>query len=329
MSETVYIYGLYDPRDGKLRYVGKTINLQARLWDHVTKAKSGEENGKSEWIGELLALNLQPEVRVLEETDEDGWAEAEKRWIADCLTQGYDLLNVSKGGGNPPDWAGRKQSEEHIRKRVEARRRNHTYTHSEKTKRKISRAKRGTQAGENNPFYGKSHSKESRRRISRANRGHRAWNKGISCSEETKQKISEAKKGQALSVEARKKLSRSLKGRKLSPEHARKLRQANLGKCHSEETRQKLREANLGKHHSEETKEKLRQIFTGRYVSEETRRRIGEAKRGQKLTPDQRRRRSQKQKAKWQDPEYRARMLEAQRKRRERERLEKLAAEQD
>jgi hypothetical protein len=327
VSETVYIYGLYDPRGGELRYVGKTINLQARLWDHVTRAKSGEGNGKSEWISELLSLNLQPEVKILEETDEAGWEEAEKRWIADSLDEGLDLLNVSEGGGSPPDWAGRKQSKEHIRKRVEARRRNNTYTQSEKTKRKISQAKQGTKTGENNPFYGREHSKATRLKISKANRGHKAWNKGIPCSEETKLKVSRSKKGQTLSREARKKLSESLKGRKLSPEHIEKIRQANLGRRLSEETKQKLREANLGKTHSEETKEKLREIFTGRFVSEDTREKLRKAKTGWKMTPEQKAERSEDQKKKWQDPEYRVKMLEAQRKRRERERLEKLAAE--
>lgn len=74
---------------------------------------------------------------------------------------------------------------------------------------------------------------------------------------ETKQKISNAKKGinfnPPISEETRKKLSARRKGNK---NHF-------FGKKHSEETKNKLREANIGKKKSQETKDKISQAITG------------------------------------------------------------------
>ena len=72
--------------------------------------------------------------------------------------------------------------------------------------------------------------------------------KGIPASEETKQKIREARAKQITTDETRRKMSESRKGEK----------HWTYGKPRSEETKQKLREANLGKVLSEETKQKMR-----------------------------------------------------------------------
>ena len=57
-------------------------------------------------------------------------------------------------------------------------------------------------------------------------KGKPAWNKGISCSEEHKRKISEAKKGIPLSEEHKSKISEALKGISCSEEHKRKISEA-------------------------------------------------------------------------------------------------------
>ena len=147
---------------------------------------------------------------------------------------------------------------------------------SEEVRKKISEALKGLQAGEKNPFYGKTHSEESKKKISESqkgkhlseetkrkmsesrkgrpspNKGKPAHNKGIPMSEEQKRKISESKKN--ISEETRKKLSDALKGR---PAH-------NKGIPMSEEQKKKLREKNKGKHHSEETKQKMREAHQRR-----------------------------------------------------------------
>jgi hypothetical protein len=76
---------------------------------------------------------------------------------------------------------------------------------------------------------------------------------GIPCSEEKKQKISNAQKGREIPIESRIKMSKSHKGKKLSEEHVQKLKEAskpnkgNFKKGHimSEETKAKLRIASL------------------------------------------------------------------------------------
>lgn len=82
-------------------------------------------------------------------------------------------------------------------------------------------------------------SEERRQNISNAKKGSIPWNKdkqgkrpkGIACKEETKLKISEAKKGKPrseISISADAQRSKTLKGRSFSPEHKEKLRQAAI-----------------------------------------------------------------------------------------------------
>ena len=79
--------------------------------------------------------------------------------------------------------------------------------------------------------------------------------------DETKKKISEAKKGKKMkpfSDEHKRKLSEANKGKKLSEETKIKLSEAKKGKKHSEETKKKMSEAKKGKKHSEESINKMR-----------------------------------------------------------------------
>jgi len=78
---TVYIYGLYDPRNGYLRYIGKAINLKVRLALHLSETKNTHKN---QWLAQLKSLRLVPEMRVLEtieNSDDLDWQERERWWI--------------------------------------------------------------------------------------------------------------------------------------------------------------------------------------------------------------------------------------------------------
>jgi group I intron endonuclease len=81
--------------------------------------------------------------------------------------------------------------------------------------------------------------------------------------------------GGLVSPETRQKLSEARKGHKFSEEHRRHIGEANRGKHHSEKTRQKLKALQSGKyagednpfygqHHSEETRKKMREAWQRR-----------------------------------------------------------------
>lgn len=106
------------------------------------------------------------------------------------------------------------------------------------------------------------------------------WNTGITgyttqpCSEETKQKISNAKKGKPsktkdipMSEEQKEKCRIAATGKIQSEEHKRNISQSLLGNKHSEETKRKMSESAKGK--PSKTKGKPR--------SEETKRKIAES----------------------------------------------------
>ena len=101
----------------------------------------------------------------------------------------------------------------------------HILHHTEETKQKISKAA----SGENNGFYGKHHSEETRAKL-RA-----AW---------------EIRRQIPVSEETRKKLSAARKGKKFTKEHRAKLRESS-------------RKAATGKPCSDSAKQKLSEHFTG------------------------------------------------------------------
>ena len=107
-------------------------------------------------------------------------------------------------------------------------------------------------------------------------------------SEATKEKIRQAKLGKKrgpMSEEQKEKLSQAKLGKKLTEEHKEKLSQANLGKKRSEESKEKMKLAKLGKHHSEETKEKMRQARLGKKLTEEHKEKMRQASLGKKRGP--------------------------------------------
>jgi group I intron endonuclease len=126
------------------------------------------------------------------------------------------------------------------------------------------------------------HSEETRKKMSEAKKGEKHYLFGKTISEETRKKMSEAQKGdknpmfgKTISEEARKKISEAKKGDK----------NPMFGKTISEETRKKMSEAKKGEKHylfgktlSEETRKKMSEAKKGKTLSEETRQRMSEAK---------------------------------------------------
>ena len=119
-------------------------------------------------------------------------------------------------------------------------------------------------------------------------------------SEETQRRITEKLRGRKLSAETKQKMSESRKGelnpfygKKHSEETIAKLRAAHTGKRATENTRQKLSEQRKGKPKSQEHKNKLSKSLLGHYVSEEARLKMSLAKKGRKLSEETRRKMSE------------------------------------
>ena len=119
---------------------------------------------------------------------------------------------------------------------------------------------------------GKHLSEETRRKLSEARKGKYTGEKhsmyGKHHSDESKKKMSEAHKN--MSEETKKKMSEAhkgqtawSKGKKFSEEHKKKLSEAHKGKHHSLSSIQKMSDAKKGKHRSEETKKKIGEAKKG------------------------------------------------------------------
>jgi len=250
----VYIYGLYDPRNGNLRYIGKTLNLKTRLYLHLREIRNTHKN---QWLKNLKDLGLSPEMKVLqiiENSDDKDWQDIEKEWISKSLKEGHPLTNLDSGGRG-----GNLKCKETRMKMSEAQKARN-YKHSKESKRKISESK-------SNP------SDETRYKL-------RITKLGLKQSEETKNKRAESLRGQKRSDESkalmrlkrievatRKRLEnpkppKIYKGHKnrppISEETRQKLRDSHKGKTQSPETIAKRVSSRIGVPRSEETKEKIR-----------------------------------------------------------------------
>lgn len=103
MSSRFIIYGLIDPRNGQLRYVGQSSRGLIRPKQrHARHCWSWEENLKCE--------GLVPEIEILQECNLiDELDEAEIFWIGYFRMIGANLTNISTGGCGSK---GAKRSEE-------------------------------------------------------------------------------------------------------------------------------------------------------------------------------------------------------------------------
>jgi len=95
----MYIYGLTDPRNGQLRYVGFTSqSLKRRLQLHKTEAVSqNKRTHKNNWL-RLLYNNYSPDIFVIQETSEKNWQDDERFNIEYFRAIGCDLTNEGLGG---------------------------------------------------------------------------------------------------------------------------------------------------------------------------------------------------------------------------------------
>lgn len=97
----VFIYTLSDPRDGKIRYVGKTNDLKHRLRGHINEAMIGRNSHKCSWIKALKFQGMEPLIEPIEilhfATDVE-IRECESFWINNLRFLGFNLTNLIEGG---------------------------------------------------------------------------------------------------------------------------------------------------------------------------------------------------------------------------------------
>lgn len=108
-----YIYGIIDPTENMIGYVGITSNTpQRRLVQHLRQDEREGKNAKKQWLNGLLENGYMPTVITLQTVDTVQQAQiAERWWIAHGQLIGWPLRNsshyvrpVSLSGGNDDDF---------------------------------------------------------------------------------------------------------------------------------------------------------------------------------------------------------------------------------
>lgn len=215
LKDKVYIYSLEYPL-GNVRYIGKTEDLTKRLNGHLNKLESSTH--KVCWIKGLKKEGKEPIMKVIDKVPKDNWPFWESHYISLFKSWGFKLTNLTLGGdgmSNPT-----KEVREKISKSIKE-----VYKNGFEP---WNKGLKGFNSGENSVHYGKEKSQSVKDKISKTKKeyfktndvwnkgiktGHtpwnknkkgvmpepwnkgskgvmKAWNKGVSMSEESKRKCS-------------------------------------------------------------------------------------------------------------------------------------------
>lgn len=161
------VYGLIDPRNGELRYVGKTkLSPEARLQKHIGDSVRRRTH-RDNWIRSVIADGLRPEAFAIERHETEGAAfGAERDLISYFRYVGCRLTNLTNGGegvsGRVVTEDTRRRLSALFRGRATAKTTTRGRTMSLEARRKMSAAKLGRPSARKD-FR---HSDESRTRMS-------------------------------------------------------------------------------------------------------------------------------------------------------------------
>lgn len=174
-----YVYALIDPRTSLPFYIGKGKKENNRHNDHFKETLKNNSNRQKIYkINYLKSLNLDIPIKIIEDNIQD---ENTAYLIETTHIKKYGRKNIDSGGiltnicidNRPPSAIGRKQTTEHLNRRIES----YKKTIKEKGKKPRSKESRmklsQSVKGEKNPFYGKTHSNEFKERHSNRMKGNK------------------------------------------------------------------------------------------------------------------------------------------------------------
>lgn len=168
MLNTTFIYALIDPRDQRVRYIGKSDAPKRRLKTHLKlKAKNPWFN---RWLSQLISLNLEPRIRIIVEVPKSKWKQWEKHWITIFHWAGEKITNIHEGGIGGA-WNRGIPTPEHVKRKI---RESHKHTHQtpeyRKKQSKIAKAQWANMTSEERKHMGRGarrpKSEEHKRKIS-------------------------------------------------------------------------------------------------------------------------------------------------------------------
>jgi hypothetical protein len=95
-SQKVYIYGLVDPDDGLVHYVGRTKKRHVRLEEHWRDRTTTGYKGR--WLADLEGRGLFPRMVVFARVAAEDARAAETEWIERMSMEGHPITNVEARG---------------------------------------------------------------------------------------------------------------------------------------------------------------------------------------------------------------------------------------
>lgn len=97
-----YIYSLTDPRDGLIKYIGKTSKVPIERFRQHLKAARSPKYMVSRWIAFLQRNGMTPELNIEDTCDDSEWKRYERGYIALVKSCGAKLKNRTLGGTSIP-----------------------------------------------------------------------------------------------------------------------------------------------------------------------------------------------------------------------------------
>jgi NUMOD3 motif-containing protein len=196
----VFVYGLIDPRNDALRYIGKSSGGLARPRSHACPSQLTENTHKAHWVRSVVRDGSRPKIIILMEVaDVTRLSQVEQFFIARFRALGCPLTNATDGGEGAPGHKaslaarekmsragrGRKFTAEH-RAAIAAALKGHVV--SDETRRKIGAKSKGKQT-----CLGRRVSAETLAKMSESAK-RTSWSRGKRLPESTLRKMREAAK---------------------------------------------------------------------------------------------------------------------------------------